>query len=168
MRKIISIAGGCALLWSLESVRPLQRYGQSRLRRALPNLALTALVILLNLALSTLVAAVSRTVAIHVLDAIVGIAALDLATYCAHVVMHKSAFAWRFHRDLPKDALVVHPLPAHAPQRSAFNEGPDVEAVRPGGRRRSNLELEPGDLIRADVRRGLDRDPVVSRPAGVR
>jgi sterol desaturase/sphingolipid hydroxylase (fatty acid hydroxylase superfamily) len=98
MTRLALLIGVCALLWSLESVRPIQRYRQSRLRRALPNVALTALVILLNLLLSTLVAAVSRPVAINVLNAIVGIAALDLATYAAHVVMHKSAFAWRFHR----------------------------------------------------------------------
>src|SRR5258705_11041840 len=97
MTRLALLIGVCAFLWSLESVLPLQRYRQARLRRALPNLALTALVILLNLVLSTLVAAVSRAAAIDVLDAIVGIAALDLAAYCAHVVMHRSRFAGRFH-----------------------------------------------------------------------
>jgi len=98
MTRLALLVGACALLWLLESVRPLQRYREWRLRRALPNLALTALVILLNLVLSTLVAAVSGAAAINVLNAIVGIAALDLATYAAHVVMHRSPFAWRFHR----------------------------------------------------------------------
>lgn len=79
----------CALLWSLESRRPL--------RRTLPNLALAVLVVALNLALSIGVAAVSGT---HGgwLDAVVGIAALDLSAYAAHVALHKSALAWRFHR----------------------------------------------------------------------
>ncbi|HVR38057.1 MAG TPA: sterol desaturase family protein, partial [Thermoanaerobaculia bacterium] len=87
----------CALLWSLETIWPLQRYRGSRLRHALPNIALTAIVVLLNLALSFLVAAVSGKNS-GVLNAILGIAALDLAAYLAHVTMHKSGFAWRFHR----------------------------------------------------------------------
>jgi sterol desaturase/sphingolipid hydroxylase (fatty acid hydroxylase superfamily) len=91
----------CALLFSLEHIWPLQRYRPSRLRRAWPNVALTALVIVLNVALASLVAAVSAAVAMqtsNLLRVVIGVAALDLATYAAHVAMHKSAFAWRFHR----------------------------------------------------------------------
>jgi sterol desaturase/sphingolipid hydroxylase (fatty acid hydroxylase superfamily) len=82
----------CALLWSLES-----RPDRSRARRALPNIALAALVIAVSLALSTGVAAVSGTRG-GIVNAVLGIAALDLAAYGAHVALHKSALAWRFHR----------------------------------------------------------------------
>lgn len=88
MRLVLLIAT-CALLWSLESRRPL--------RRALPNIALAALVIALNLVLSIGVAAVSGTRG-GIVNAVLGIAALDLAAYAAHVALHKSALAWRFHR----------------------------------------------------------------------
>jgi protein-tyrosine-phosphatase len=44
------------------------------------------------------VAAVAGTGSVTWSRALLGIAALDLATYVAHVAMHKSPFAWRFHR----------------------------------------------------------------------
>jgi len=96
--RLALLIGTCALLWSFESVWPLQRYRDSRLRRRLPNVALTVLVVLLNLALSFAVAAVAGTGELTLLNVFLGIAALDLATYTAHVVLHKSSFAWRFHR----------------------------------------------------------------------
>ena len=92
--RLILLISVCALLWSLESIWPLRRYRDARLRRRLPNIALTVLVVLINVALSIVVAAVTGTRS----NAIVGIAALDLAAYAAHVALHKSAFAWRFHR----------------------------------------------------------------------
>jgi sterol desaturase/sphingolipid hydroxylase (fatty acid hydroxylase superfamily)/protein-tyrosine-phosphatase len=96
--RLALLIGTCALLWSFESVWPLQRYRDSRLRRRLPNVALTVLVVLLNLVLSFAVAAVAGNGAMTLLNAFLGIAALDLATYTAHVLLHKSSFAWRFHR----------------------------------------------------------------------
>jgi len=51
MRLIVLIAV-CGLLWSLESVVPLYRYQNSSVRHALPNIALTLILILTNLALS--------------------------------------------------------------------------------------------------------------------
>src|SRR5688500_18472478 len=100
MTRLILLIGACAFLWSLEAIWPLQRYRASRLRRALPNAALTVLVVVLNLALSFVVATASQIAVANetgVLKILIGVAALDLATYAAHVVMHKSAFAWRFH-----------------------------------------------------------------------
>jgi len=99
--RLILLIGACTLLWSLEGIWPLQRYRGARLRRVIPNVALTALVVLLNLAMSFLVATVCEMMRFELtapLNVIVGIAALDLATYAAHVAMHKSPLAWRFHR----------------------------------------------------------------------
>ena len=42
----------CGLLWSLESLVPLYQYRNGRVRHALPNLALTVILVLTNLALS--------------------------------------------------------------------------------------------------------------------
>ena len=99
--RLLLLIGACALLWSFEALWPLQHYRPARLRRMLPNVALTMLVVGVNLALSFLTAAVSGSGIPglpFLANAVIGIAALDLATYAAHVVMHKSAFAWRFHR----------------------------------------------------------------------
>lgn len=92
----------CAVLWSLESRMPLYRYADGRWRRALPNIMLTVLVVLVNLAAG----------AMRVLDAppaqvprltlgmtlLAGIVALDFSAYVAHVALHKIPLAWRFHR----------------------------------------------------------------------
>src|ERR1051325_3837999 len=43
---------GCAMLWSLESIIPFYRGGAGRVRRALPNVGLTVLLLVTNLALS--------------------------------------------------------------------------------------------------------------------
>jgi len=50
--RLLALAAVCALLWSLESLVPLNPYERYRLRRALPSIALTVLLILTNLALS--------------------------------------------------------------------------------------------------------------------
>jgi hypothetical protein len=42
----------CALLWTLETVVPLYRYGRERLPHALPNVVLALLLVATNLALS--------------------------------------------------------------------------------------------------------------------
>src|SRR5215212_6401382 len=102
----------CAILWSLESLLPLYTV---RDRRRLPNLALTAIVLLTNLAFSFVTA---RIAAIHVSapPLIVAILALDLSTYAAHVALHQSAFAWRLHR--------VHHSDAHVDVTTAFRQHP--------------------------------------------
>ena len=50
--RLIALVALCALLWSLESIVPLYRYQNSRVRHALPNVALTLILVLTNLALS--------------------------------------------------------------------------------------------------------------------
>ena len=50
--RLLALVGLCGLLWSLESIVPLYRYQNSRVRHALPNVALTLILVLTNLALS--------------------------------------------------------------------------------------------------------------------
>jgi hypothetical protein len=50
--RLLALVGVCGLLWSLESIVPLYRYQNSRVRHALPNVALTLILVLMNLALS--------------------------------------------------------------------------------------------------------------------
>ena len=50
--RLLALVGLCGLLWSLESIVPLYRYQNSRVRHALPNVALTVILVLMNLALS--------------------------------------------------------------------------------------------------------------------
>src|SRR5687768_3929806 len=57
----------------------------------------------------------------------------------------------------PEDAEVLHP-------RRSLDERPEVEAVVTRRLRRLDRELEPRDLTRTDVRRGLHGDAVVARP----
>lgn len=108
--RVALLIGGCAVLWSLELLIPLYRVGDGRLRRALPNVGLTVLLLLTNLALSFLAAgvaafAISHRVGVLFLlqlpawaNVLIGVAALDLFAYVAHVLLHKTPFAWRFHR----------------------------------------------------------------------
>jgi sterol desaturase/sphingolipid hydroxylase (fatty acid hydroxylase superfamily) len=109
VRVALPIAG-CAILWSLESSIPLYRAGHGRLRHALPNAGLTVLLLLTNLVLSFLAAVVASFAGSHRIgvlfllqmpawaNLLAGIAALDLFAYVAHVLLHKTPFAWRFHR----------------------------------------------------------------------
>ena len=109
--RLLALVTGCVVLWSLESVVPLYVYEKNRLRRALPNIALTVLLVLTNLVLSFASVGVSNFV-VHRklglllslstlprwLTALLGIMALDLFTYLAHLFMHKSWLGWQFHR----------------------------------------------------------------------
>lgn len=108
--RLLALVLGCAVLWSVESLVPLYRYESHRLKRALPNIAFTGLVVLTNLVLSFATAAVANfTVSRKIgfiflfampswLTTLLGIMALDLFTYFAHVLMHKSRLGWQFHR----------------------------------------------------------------------
>src|SRR5580765_5898622 len=58
--RLLALVIGCAVLWTVESWLPLYRYEPRRWRRALPNVALTSLLILTNLALSFVIAGVSQ------------------------------------------------------------------------------------------------------------
>src|SRR2546423_158222 len=100
----------CGLLWSLESLVPLYQYRNSRVRHALPNVALTVILALTNLALSfssAYVAALTDRIGVGLLTlfapspwihAIMGVAVMDLFAYFAHLLLHKSWLGWQFHR----------------------------------------------------------------------
>src|SRR5215204_2607509 len=100
----------CGLLWSLESLIPLYQYRNSRVRHALPNVALTVVLVLTNLALSfssAYVATLTERNRVGLLTlfalspwihALIGIAALDVFAYFAHLLLHKSWLGWQFHR----------------------------------------------------------------------
>jgi sterol desaturase/sphingolipid hydroxylase (fatty acid hydroxylase superfamily) len=100
----------CGLLWSIESLAPLYQYRNSRLRHALPNVALTVILVLTNVMLSfssAYVAALAQRNGVGLLTlftlstwtyVLVGIAALDLFGYFAHLLLHKSWLGWQFHR----------------------------------------------------------------------
>ncbi|MFL5600355.1 MAG: sterol desaturase family protein [Gemmatimonadaceae bacterium] len=100
----------CGLLWSLESLVPLYQYRNSRVRHALPNVALTVVLVLTNLALSfssAYVAALTERNRVGLLTlfalspwihALIAIAGLDLFAYFAHLLLHKSWLGWQFHR----------------------------------------------------------------------
>jgi sterol desaturase/sphingolipid hydroxylase (fatty acid hydroxylase superfamily) len=89
---------------------PLYGYEKHRLHRALPNIALTVLLVATNLALSVVTGSVanfanSMRLGLFFLfslpswlTTLFGIMALDLFTYFAHVLMHKTSLGWRFHR----------------------------------------------------------------------
>ena len=116
--RLIELVALCGVLWALESIIPLYRYRASRLRHALPNVGLTALLILNNLVLSfgsaSLVAyAGERRLGLFFLHPLplaatllLGVAALDLLAYFGHVLLHKTAVGWRFHRVHHSDAWV--------------------------------------------------------------
>jgi sterol desaturase/sphingolipid hydroxylase (fatty acid hydroxylase superfamily) len=100
----------CALLWTLESVVPLYRYGRDRLPHSFPNFALALLLVLSNLALSAGTARLAafsdshRVGLFHLLDLsplltlVLGVAALDFFGYWAHRLLHQSWLGWQFHR----------------------------------------------------------------------
>jgi sterol desaturase/sphingolipid hydroxylase (fatty acid hydroxylase superfamily) len=108
-RLLVLIIASTAL-WTIESLLPLYRYERHRLRRALPNIAFTVLLVLTNLLLSFATAGVANFVmnkeigVFYLFDipadltALLGVMALDLFTYFAHVLMHKSWLGWQFHR----------------------------------------------------------------------
>jgi sterol desaturase/sphingolipid hydroxylase (fatty acid hydroxylase superfamily) len=108
--RLLALVGLCGLLWSLESIVPLYRYQHSRVRHALPNVALTLILLLTNLALSFSSAyladyTVRNSVGLFTLltlqpwsKVLFGVVALDLFAYFAHALLHKSWLGWQFHR----------------------------------------------------------------------
>lgn len=108
--RLLLLVALCGLLWSLESIVPLYRYQHSRVRHALPNVALTLILVLTNLALSFSSAylaafTVRNGVGLFFLfhlsawtQAVVAVLALDLFAYFAHALLHKSWLGWQFHR----------------------------------------------------------------------
>jgi len=116
--RVALLMAGCAILWSLESTIPIYRAREGRARRAFPNVALTVLLLLMNLALSSIAAgaasfAVSHRIGVLFLfplpawmNVLAGIAVLDLSAYVGHVLLHKMPLAWRFHRVHHSDEAV--------------------------------------------------------------
>lgn len=108
--RLLALVGLCGLLWSLETIVPLYRYQNSRVRHALPNIALTLILVLTNLALSFFPAYLAglsvryRIGLLYLADLPVwtklafGVLALDLFAFFAHVLLHKSWLGWQFHR----------------------------------------------------------------------
>jgi len=100
----------CAVLWSLESLIPLNQYAKERFRRVLPNVALTILLVITNLLLSLGSAQLAALVQekqfgifpqfklSYWMVLLFGIMALDLFGYLAHFLLHKSWLGWQFHR----------------------------------------------------------------------
>ena len=124
----------CALLWTLESVVPLYRYGKNRLPHALPNVVLALLLVLTNLALSAGTASLADFTDRHgigllrllelspLLTLILGVAALDFFGYWAHRLLHISWLGWQFHR--------VHHSEAAVDVTTAFRQHPGETAWR--------------------------------------
>jgi len=108
--RLLAVVTLCGLLWSLESIVPLYRYQNTRMRHALPNVALTLILVLTNLALSFSSAYLAGFTVRHGIGLFfladlptwsqlaLGVLALDLFAYFAHVVLHKSWLGWQFHR----------------------------------------------------------------------
>ena len=108
--RLFVLVVGCGVLWSVESLVPLYQYQRRRLLRALPNIALAVLLVLTNLGLAFVTSSVagftkSNSVGLFSLmtrgpwlDALLGLVALDLFTYFAHVLLHQSWLGWQFHR----------------------------------------------------------------------
>lgn len=116
--RLLLLVLACAVLWSLESVVPIYTYRKLRLRRALPNISLAIILVITNLTLSFATAGVAEFVASrnlglsHLtgtpiwLQGLLALIALDWATYVAHVMLHKSSYAWQFHRVHHSDSEV--------------------------------------------------------------
>lgn len=108
--RLLMLIGLCGLLWTLESIIPLYQFRNSRVRHALPNVALTLMLVITNLSLSFSSAyladfSVRNGIGLFpFLDVsswaqiIFGVLALDLFAYFAHVLLHKSWLGWQFHR----------------------------------------------------------------------
>ena len=118
----------CALLWTLESVVPLYRYGRRRLPHAFPNVVLALLLVLTNLTLSAVTAGLAGLTERKgfglfqlfgfspLMTLILGVAALDFFGYWAHRLLHQSWLGWQFHR--------VHHSEAAVDVTTAFRQHP--------------------------------------------
>lgn len=108
--RLVMLLALCSLLWALESIVPLYRFHYSRVRHAMPNVALTVLLVITNLSLSfcsAYLAGLSVRNGIGLFpflslstfaQLMFGVVALDLFAYFAHVLLHKSWLGWQFHR----------------------------------------------------------------------
>ena len=108
--RLIILIALCGLLWAMESLIPLYRFQSSRVRHAMPNLALTLILVITNLSLSfssAFLADFSVRNGIGLFPFLglpswaqifFGVLALDLFAYFAHVLLHKTWLCWQFHR----------------------------------------------------------------------
>ena len=108
----------CGLLWTLESIFPLFQFRKTRVRHAMPNLALTLIFVGTNFIISFAFAnlasfSVRNGIGLFTLlgppawiQIIFGVLALDLFAYFAHVLLHKSRVGWQIHRVHPSDNAV--------------------------------------------------------------
>jgi sterol desaturase/sphingolipid hydroxylase (fatty acid hydroxylase superfamily) len=108
--RLALLVAACVLLSSLEALVPLFHYRRGRLRRAIPNLVLAIGVVLTNLAFASAMASLSILVlrerigllarwhSSPWLQLVLGVAGLDLSAYVSHLLLHKIAVGWKFHR----------------------------------------------------------------------
>lgn len=132
--RLYALISLCALLWTLESVVPLYRYGRQRLPHALPNVVLALLLVLTNVALSAGTAGIAtfteqrgiglfRLLGFSPLVTLAfGVAALDFFGYWAHRLLHMSWLGWQFHR--------VHHSEAAVDVTTAYRQHPGETAWR--------------------------------------
>src|SRR5215467_7564152 len=104
------LLAACTLLASVEFLVPLFRFRPGRFARALPNLVLAGGVVLTNYAFASITASLGGVVTrrgiglLGRLDLhpwtllLLGVAGLDFLAYAAHLLLHKLALGWRFHR----------------------------------------------------------------------
>ena len=108
--RLVMLIALCGLLWALESIIPPYRFRNSRVRHAMPNVGLTVMLVITNLSLSFSSAyladfSVRNGIGLFPFvglsswaQVILGVLALDLFAYFAHVLLHKSWLGWQFHR----------------------------------------------------------------------
>lgn len=108
--RLLMLIAVCGLLWALESIIPLYRFRNSRMRHAIPNVVLMIMLVITNLSLSFSFAyladfSVRNGIGLFpflglpsLAQIIFGVVALDLFAYFAHVLLHKSWIGWQFHR----------------------------------------------------------------------
>lgn len=134
--RLIELVLLCSALWGIESIIPLFRYPAGRLRHRIPNVALTAILVFTNFALSFASAGLvayagERRIGLLYLRPLpplatlaCGILALDLLAYLAHVLLRKTALGWRFHR--------VHHCDPRVDVTTAFRQHPGETVWRIG------------------------------------
>jgi sterol desaturase/sphingolipid hydroxylase (fatty acid hydroxylase superfamily) len=108
--RLLVLVISCAVLWSAESLVPLYVFQSNRLRRALPNISLSVVLVVTNLGLSVATSSIADFMISNRLGllslfelpawllGLSSILALDLFTYIAHLLLHKSWLGWQFHR----------------------------------------------------------------------
>src|SRR5437868_2911464 len=96
--RLLILAGMWALLTLIEGVLPLFQYRRSRMRRAMPNIGLTILVVITNFGLSFAPIAFSDFIGRHRfgllytaeipawMQFLAGVVLLDLCAYLAHLL----------------------------------------------------------------------------------